>query len=102
MFMFLVQFHIASEQLQKRLEQLQAGPLLPAAPRSASLKSLRRDASKILQELDSQGRWVSDGKGRIVLDASERNPAELWIESEVFSKRVSRLASYLLAAQNSP
>lgn len=91
-----------SEQLQKRLEQLQAGPLLPAAPRSASLKSLRRDASKILQELDSQGRWVSDGKGRIVLDASERNPAELWIESEVFSKRVSRLASYLLAAQNSP
>lgn len=91
-----------SKQLQERLQQLQAGPLMPATPRPSSLKSLRRDASEILQELDPQGRWVSDGKGHIVRDAHKQNPAELWIESQVFSKRISRLASYLLAAQKSP
>jgi len=91
-----------SKQLQERLQQLQAGPLMPATPRPSSLKSLRRDASEILQELDSQGRWVSDGKGHIVRDTHKQDPAELWIESQVFSKRISRLASYLLAAQKSP
>jgi PelA/Pel-15E family pectate lyase len=89
-----------SEKLQKRLEQLQSGPLTPPPGRSSDLRSLRRDAAEILQELDSQGRWISDGKGRTIRDVSDRDTAGLWIESAVFSKRVSRLAEFLQAAEN--
>ena len=91
-----------SEQLQKRLQQLQSGPLAPAPARNPDLRSLRRDAAEILQEMDSSGRWVSNGKGRITRDIKSQDPAELWIESKVFCKRISRLAEFLRAAERSP
>lgn len=85
-------------QLQQRLQTLQTGPLAPAPTRKPNLKTLRQDASTILKELDSAGRWVSDGKGHIVSNTSTQDPAQLWIESAVFSKRITRLANYLQAA----
>jgi hypothetical protein len=94
--------NIRSEQLQKRLQQLQSGPLAPAPARNPDLRSLRRDAAEILQEMDSSGRWVSNGKGRITRDIKSQDPAELWIESQVFCKRISRLAEFLRAAERSP
>ena len=50
----------------------------------SNLKTLRQDAAQILSALDSQGRWVS---------------SEMLIESDVFSKNLTRLAEFVDASK---
>jgi PelA/Pel-15E family pectate lyase len=50
--------------------------------RRPNVKSLSRDAQRILAEQDESGRWLTDGQ----------------IQSSVFAKNMNQLAEYLLAA----
>lgn len=84
--------------LEARYEALRAGE----TPRVtvSNLKALRRDAARILSELDSRGRWITDIDGSPVPNALGGKPDELFLESEVFARNLSRLAEFVGAARD--
>jgi PelA/Pel-15E family pectate lyase len=84
------------EQLEADYKLLTAGRPRPVKQRS--LKSLQKDATKILAELDPDGRWVTDDDGKPVIDTANADPSELLLESRVFSRNLSRLAEYVRTA----
>jgi len=91
------------EQLEEDYKLLAAGH--PRPVRQRSLKSLEKDATKILAELDPDGRWVTNDDGKPVINPGKADPSELLPESRVFSRNLSRLAEYVrtaMAASSSP
>jgi pyruvate carboxylase len=84
------------ERLEADYKLLAAGHPRPVKQRS--LKSLQKDATKILTELDPDGRWVTDDDGKPVIDTANADPSELLLESRVFSRNLSRLAEYVRTA----
>ena len=85
------------EKLEERFNVLEAG----GQPKSSrrSLKSLKKDAEEILVQQDATGRWITDKNGKAVLNADGKDPEKLFIESEVFSKHLSRLAEFMTAVR---
>ncbi len=65
----------------------------------SNLKTLRKDVARILAELDAEGRWVTDKSGKWVADTSAKNASQLYFDSALFSKNLSRLAEYVKAAK---
>jgi len=67
------------------------------APRVSvpSVKTLRQDAIAILAERDKQGQWLTDKEGS---EAGDDN-GELYFDSAVFSKNISRLSEYVAAVK---
>ena len=63
------------------------------------MKSLKKDAEEILVQQDATGRWITDKNGKAVLNADGKDPEKLFIESEVFSKHLSRLAEFMTAVR---
>lgn len=84
------------EQLEADYNLLAAGRPRPVKQRS--LKTLTKDATKILAELDSSGRWVTDEDGKPVVSTEKADPSRLLLESRVFSRNLTRLAEYLRTA----
>ncbi len=68
-----------------RLEKEYESQVRGDAPkvRKPNVKSLTRDAARILAELDDSGRWMKDGQ----------------IESSIFARNMTELAEYLQATQ---
>lgn len=66
----------------------------------SNLKTLTRDAERIIAELDDQGRWITDKSGK-VQTADSKSAADQFLLSEVFSKNLSRLSEYLRTARAS-
>lgn len=66
----------------------------------SNLKSLRKDADRILGELDSEARWVTDKNGSPAIHSNRPDLSVLFLESNVFSKNLSRLAEFVTAAKN--
>ena len=83
------------EKLEQRYQTLTKGE----TPRVSisSLKTLRRDATTILGQLDSQSRWVTDKDGDQVKQSDDAATNELFLDSKVFSKKLTRLADYVSA-----
>jgi hypothetical protein len=65
----------------------------------SNLKTLTKDAERILSELDSEGRWLSDDKGKPVTAATHLKDQTSVISSELFSRNLERLSEYMSAVQ---
>ena len=66
----------------------------------SNLRSLRKDADRILGELDSESRWVTDKNG-IPSPILNRQDLDLFfLESNVFSKNLTSLAEFVTAAKH--
>jgi len=85
------------DKLEERFKVLESGG--QPEPSRRSLKSLKKDAEEILVQQDSTGRWITDKNGKAVPNADGKDPEKLFIQSEVFSKHLSRLAEFVLAAR---
>ena len=66
----------------------------------SNFKSLRKDADRILGELDSESRWVTDKNGAPAINSNRPDLSVLFLESNVFSKNLSRLAEFVTAANS--
>ncbi len=62
-----------------------------------NLKTLTRDAQRIVSALDSEGRWVTDRKGNAVVRDDAREAGDLILSSQHFSRNLERLSEYLTA-----
>ena len=85
------------DKLEERFKALEAGG--QPMPGRRSLKSLKKDAEEILVQQDSTGRWITDKNGKAVPNADGKDPQKLFIQSEVFSMHLSRLAEFVSAAE---
>jgi len=85
------------DKLEARYHVLAAG----GTPRvsKSNLKTLSKDVTRILSELDPESRWITDQNGDPVVDGANLNPEELFLDSAVFSKNLSRLAEFLKVAR---
>ncbi len=81
--------------LEKQYESLAKEEPIPS--RGSNLKTLRQDATRICAELDSQGRWVTDEKGNSLSESAKRDPRSSLIQSEVFSRNLTKLAEFIAA-----
>ena len=66
----------------------------------SNLQTLRQDAKRILGELDSESRWVTNNKGVPAITSAQSDRGDSLLESDVFSKNLSRLAEFVTAAKN--
>ncbi len=65
----------------------------------SNLKTLTRDAERIVSELDDEGRWLSDDKGKPVTAATHLKGQTSVISSELFSRNLERLSEYMSAVR---
>lgn len=86
------------DQLERRLNRARSGQFSVS---SRSLNSLRKEAIPVLSQLDEQGRWLSDEKGRPARENVSTPAAELLIESRTFCRHLSLLADFHRALQAS-
>ncbi len=83
--------------IEKRYQELkQSGKFKTSV---SSLKTLARDAERIVSELDSEGRWLSDDKGKPVTAATHLKGQKSVISSQLLSRNLERLSEYLSAVQ---
>ena len=81
------------DRIEKRYQELQqTGKVRKSV---SNLKTLARDAERIVAELDSEGRWLSDEKGKPITAATHLKGAAPVISSELFSRNMQRLSEYL-------
>lgn len=69
-----------------------------AAPPATDLHALRREAQRILAELDSQDRWVSTFSGEPLVGQPKFPPGFRYISSATFTSNVETLSRFLTAA----
>lgn len=67
-----------------------------------NLKTLRQETDRILRQLDSGSRWITDKNGAPVPTLDSRDFGELFLESSVFSRNLIRLAEFVTATKNAP
>ena len=81
------------EKLETRYQTLIAGET-PRVSQS-NLATLSVDAGRIISELDSDGRWVTNKNGDPVAQTDNGKADELLIQSDVFSRNLMRLAEFV-------
>lgn len=81
--------------LEMRFHRLAEGS--PNKVNKSDVKKLRQAAVRIIEELDSDGRWVTDRSGASVVDSNRLDPSSLFLESAVFTKNLSLLADFVEA-----
>lgn len=86
-----------ADKLEERYKVLQEGG--PSKLSRRSLKSLKKDAEEILVQQDSVGRWITDKNGKAVPNADGKDPGKLFLQSELFSEHLSRLAEFVAAVR---
>lgn len=85
------------DRIEKRYQELrQTGKFRRSL---SNLKTLARDAERIVSELDSEGRWLSDEKGKSVTAATHLKGEAHVISSELFSRNIQSLSAYLTAVK---
>jgi len=85
------------DQIEARYEALkQTGTYRKSV---SNLKTLTRNAQRIVSELDSEGRWLSNEKGEPVTAATHLKGDAPAISSQLFSKNMERLSEYLTAVK---
>lgn len=83
--------------IEKRYQELkQTGKFKKSV---SNLKTLTRDAERIVSELDDEGRWLSDDKGKPATAATHLQGQTSVISSELFSRNLERLSEYMSAVQ---
>jgi hypothetical protein len=70
-----------------------------AAKKEPTATELRRDAQKIIADLDSEGRWISTFAGERLYGQPKFKPGDRYINSDVFSKNLEALSAYLTATR---
>ncbi|MGV3484942.1 MAG: pectate lyase [Planctomycetaceae bacterium] len=84
------------DKIEQQYQKLMKGDPPPA--KTASLKSLRRDAEAVLANLDAHSRWVTTKDRRPAAEVRQGKDITLFLDSAVFSANLTRLADYLTAA----
>ena len=85
------------DKIEKRYQELkQTGKFKKSV---SNLKTLTRDAERIVSELDPESRWLSDDKGKPVTAATHLKGQTSVISSQLFSRNLERLSEYLSAVQ---
>ena len=85
------------DKIEKRYQELkQTGKFRKSV---SNPNTLTRDAARIVSELDSEGRWLSDENGKPVTAATPLKGAAQVISSELFSRNMQRLSEYLAAVK---
>jgi hypothetical protein len=87
------------EELEARFRSVSAGE--STKPKVRSLKSLRKDAMRIMGECDSLGRWVTDADDKPVMSPPP-DAVGLQLNSKVFIQNLTRLSEYISAARDVP
>lgn len=83
-----------------RIEQLDAAYQSAVAgraadPPGATPETSRNDVRRIIDQLDTQGRWVSTYAGERLVGQPKFSPGQQYLSSEVFSQNVEALSAYL-------
>ena len=90
------------EELERRYAAVRDGRAVAETP---SLKALRRDAERIVDDLDATGRWLATADDRPWPHAERRDTPGRdaavgpFISSALFARNLTRLADYVAAAQ---
>ena len=85
------------DKIEKRYQELkQTGKFKKSV---SNLKTLTRDATRIVSELDDEGRWLSNDKGEPVTASTHLNGQASVISSELFSRNLERLSEYMSAVR---
>ena len=85
------------DKIEKRYQDLKQTGMFKKSV--SNLKTLTRDGERIVSELDSEGRWLSDNKGKPVTAATHLKGETSVISSELFSRNMERLSEYLSAVR---
>jgi PelA/Pel-15E family pectate lyase len=87
------------DELEARFRSVSAGEV--TRPKVRSLKSLRKDAIRLIGECDSLGRWVTDADDKPVMSPPP-DAVGLQLNSKVFIQNMTRLSEYISAARDVP
>jgi hypothetical protein len=85
--------------LKAEFEATQAGTW--TAPQPESAKSLSKEVTRIIEQLDEQGRWVSVVTGGRLTGQPKFKDVREYLSSEVFSENLTKLAAFVAAARQS-
>ena len=69
---------------------------------AAAPPAKEEDVRRILRELDAEGRWISTYAGGMIVGQPKFKLGQIYIASEVFSKNLETLSSYLAKSRISP
>ncbi len=69
---------------------------------AAAPPAKEEDVRRIIRELDAEGRWISTYAGGMIVGQPKFKLGQLYIASEVFSKNLETLSSYLAKSRISP
>ncbi len=72
-----------------------------AAKKEPTTSELKRDARKIITDLDNEGRWISTYAGERLYGQPKFKPGDRFINSAVFSSNLEALSAYLAATRAS-
>lgn len=85
------------DKIEKRYQELkQAGKFKKSV---SNLRTLTKDATRIVSELDDEGRWLSNDKGEPVTASTHLKGQASVISSELFSRNLERLSEYMSAVR---
>jgi PelA/Pel-15E family pectate lyase len=82
--------------LKAEFEATQAGTWTAPQPKSA--KSLSKEVSRIVEELDEEGRWVSVVSGGRLTGQPKFKEVREYLSSDEFSENLTKLAAFVSAA----
>ncbi len=88
--------------IESRLEAIEAqyNALAQSGPSAAAkpdVRKLEREARRIIDKLDAQGRWMSLATGERLVGQPKFAPNTPYIASELFSRNLETLSAYLQA-----
>ncbi len=84
------------DKLQARLAAAQQDKSPATQP---SFQNLTMKARRIVQELDSQGRWITTADGSRLVGQAKLAANEQYLSSAAFSENLTTLSDYLMASQ---
>lgn len=77
------------EKLQKQLDNF--------GKSTKPKKYTRQEVDQIVQDIDSQGRWITTASGERLVGQTKIKPGEQFISSAAFSENLTALSEYLLS-----
>ncbi|MCA9057174.1 MAG: hypothetical protein KDA85_01690, partial [Planctomycetaceae bacterium] len=84
------------QRLQAEFDRVSRGK--KAETRGTSVKTLAKNAARVVSELDAEGRWITSHDGKPLVGQPKLKPGEQFISSRVFCQNLRRLGDYVMAA----
>lgn len=88
------------EAIERRYERLKSGGTREALDESSAARRLENQARRILEVLDSKGRWIIRHEGARHVGQPEIDAGARLISSQVFSRNLERLSEFVEATRH--